>query len=523
MGGGAVRRDLGGMEPRTIVWTVVLALAGLATLVFLLAGRSRRRITRGRISRMLRLGRLSAYLWTSWLGAKIRRRFSSAERRVRYDEARRKADAEAVVRTMGQMKGAVMKLGQILSFTSDAIPVEYRDALKSLQAEAPPMDFALIRDVAERELGQPLERVFARFDEQPLAAASIGQVHRARLRSGEDVAVKIQYPGVAEAIESDMANSALLYRMVSLFYPALDPGPVIDEMTARLVEELDYRNEARNQRAFHDLYRDHPFVRVPQVYEAYSTDRVLTTELVEGRHFDEVAHADHATRARFAEILYRFVFGSIFRYGVFNGDPHPGNYLYDDQGRVVFLDFGCVKYFPEQMLDDWVELVVAYLDGDRARFREQAVALGFITADSEVTAEQLFGYFGYFYEPFTDDRPYTFTDQYNNASLGMVFKPGGEFAGLHKRLNMPPDFVLANRIQWGVVSILTLLAATGNWHRIHRELVLGDPPSTELGRQDSAWTLVRGLERRRLLLRQEGPVERSPATTSLAVAAGAAS
>jgi predicted unusual protein kinase regulating ubiquinone biosynthesis (AarF/ABC1/UbiB family) len=467
-----------------VVAAVVVAVALAA---FLLLGRSGGGIAQGRFGRMARLGRLSARLSASWAGATVRRLFAGKARRARLDEERRRAAALTVTRTMGEMKGAVMKLGQMMSFVSDSVPAEYRAALQSLQASAPPMDFALIRDVAERELGKPLERAFARFDEKPLAAASIGQVHRAQLPTGEEVVVKIQYPGVDEAIRADLQNVSFLYRAMAMFYPALEPGPVVDELRERLTEELDYTNEACNQMAFHALYDGHPYIRVPRVFPSHSTARVLTSEYVVGRRFDEILEADEATRNRFGEILYRFVFGSIIRHAAFNADPHPGNCLYDAEGRVVVLDFGCVKYFPRPMFENWIELVKAHMEGDHARFRARAVDAGFLKDDSPIAADLLFDYFGYFYESFRSDRVFTYTREYNAESLAMVFAPKGRFEGLTRRINMPRDFTLVNRLTWGVVSILAQLGATANWHRIHREMTHGDAPSTELGQIDASF------------------------------------
>ena len=479
-----------------VVLYILLALTGLMLVAFLVAGRGSA-IARGRFGRIAKIGRLSARLWTSSIGAWFRRRFTSKARRAAYDESRRKADAEAVTRTMGEMKGAFMKLGQMMSFVSDDVPPEYRAALQSLQAKAPPMDFALIRDVAERSLGKPLERAFSRFDEEPLAAASIGQVHRARLSTGEEVVVKIQYPGVGDAIRADLKNVGFLYRIVGMFYPALDTAAVVEELRTRLVEELDYEREAENQMAFYDLYRDHPFIRVPRVFTSHSSGLVLTTEYVEGRRFDDILKLPEAERSRYGEILYRFVFGSIIKLGVFNGDPHPGNYLFDSDGKVVFLDYGCIKYFPEPMMRTWANLVRAHLDGDRERFLELCKELGFFGPKVELRADPVFEYFGYFYEPFRIDRDFTFTRAYNAKSMEMMFKPKGDIAPLHKQMNMPHDFVLVNRIQWGVYSILAQLDATGNWHHIHREYLNNAEPKTELGRLDrdyrAKWCAARAL------------------------------
>jgi predicted unusual protein kinase regulating ubiquinone biosynthesis (AarF/ABC1/UbiB family) len=486
------------MSSSLLLLALVGVLAAAAAVFLVVAGRaSSGAIPSGRLGRLARVGRLSARLATSSFGARARRLVARRDRRERDAEARRRRDAAAVARAMGEMKGAFMKLGQMLSFVSDSVPPEYRAALESLQAEAPPLGFGAVRDVVERELGGPLERSFARFEREPIASASIGQVHRARLPDGGEVAVKVQYPGVAGAIAADLANVGLLYRMVALLYPSLEPGPVVAELQARIGEELDYRREAVNQASFAELYRDHPFIRVPGVVASHSSAQVLTSELMRGRRLADLAGADPELRDRVAEAIYRFVFGSIIRFAVFNGDPHPGNYLVGDRGDVVFLDFGCVKRFPDRMIATWAQLVRAHLEGRQADFCELAARLGFTPPGSTIDRGLLYDYFAYFYEPFHDDRVFTFTPEYNSRSLAMVFRPEGKFAGLSRQLNMPPDFVFVNRIQWGVYSILARLGARGNWHRIHREFLYGDAPSTELGRIDrdhrAAWCAARGL------------------------------
>jgi predicted unusual protein kinase regulating ubiquinone biosynthesis (AarF/ABC1/UbiB family) len=477
-------------EGRMILLTLAI-LGGLALVAvaatLVLGAPSTSAVAGGRGARLFRIGRLSARMSASWLGARARRLFAGRERRARIDEAQRKANAQRVAETMGQMKGAFMKLGQMMSFVADQVPAEYRAALESLQAAAPPMDFAVIRDVAERELGRPLERAFARFDATPLASASIGQVHRAQLPSGDEVAVKIQYPGVADAIRADLSNAAVLYRMAMMFYPSVEVRPIVDELRSHIMEELDYAHEAQSQRAFADLYGGHPFIRVPRVIDSHSTARVLTSEFVAGRRFADVLGDGEPARSRWGEILFRFVVGSIMQFGVFNGDPHPGNYLFDADGRMVFLDFGCVKYFPEEMMGRWRALLNAHLGGEREAFRAKLVELGFIKAEAPADAAMLYDYFGYFYEPFRLDRVYTFTREYNARSFEHVFKPQGAFAPIARLVNMPRDFVFVNRIQWGIHSIQAQLGASGNWHRIQREFISGAPPSTELGRIDAEW------------------------------------
>lgn len=489
-------RSLWAEHPELVIAGVALALLCAVAALALRARRAARAATglpAGRGRRLARIARLWTALSASFLGARLRRLFASSERRERLDAARRAADAERVAREMGQMKGAFMKLGQMISFVTDDVPAEYRRALASLQAHAPAMSFAVLRDVAERELGAPLERAYASFETRPLAAASIGQVHRARLPSGEPVVVKIQYPGVGDAIRADLDNVALLYQLTRMFFPAADPREVIDELRERLLEELDYVREAEHQRAFHALFAGHPFIQVPRVIESHSTPHVITMELVEGRRFEEVLESAGAEeRSRLGEILYRFVLGNILRHRLFNGDPHPGNYLFDGGRRVAFLDFGCVKRFPEPMFLTWRELVRAHLAGDRARFRALAVELGFFRADDRtLDADRVYDYFAYFYEPFHDDREFAFTREYNQRSFRQIFSPDGKFAGMQRHLNMPRDFVFVNRIHWGVYSILARLGARANFHRIHREYLDDAEPSTELGRLEAEFRAAR--------------------------------
>jgi len=471
-----------------VFWLVTIALALFAIGMWL----GRGHLPSGRLGRLARIGRMSAALSASWLGAQLRRVFASRAGRKRIDDAQRAAAAKRVAETMGSMKGAFMKLGQMMSFISDAIPEELRAQLKQLQSDAPPMEFPLVRDTVERELGGTLERLFARFDETPLAAASIGQVHRATLPTGEEVVVKVQYPGVADAIRADLANAALLQQMLRALYPAHDPKPVIEELRSRIFEEFDYTNELKNVDEFCALYAGHPFIVIPRGFPSHSTAKVLTLEYIAGRRFDEVLGDPPEQRSRYAEIIYRFVFGTILRHRLFNGDPHPGNYLFQDD-RVVFLDFGCVKRFPDDMARTWAGLVTSHFSGDRAAFREGLVALQFLKAESSLDADRLYGYFQLFYEPFRFDREFAFSREYIVSTFRQVFAPDGEFAGMSKQLNMPGHFVFVNRIQWGVFSILGQLAARANYHRIHREYLFGEPPATPLGELDHVYQLERGV------------------------------
>ena len=221
----------------------------------------------------------------------------------------------------------------------------------------------LASEVIEAELGAPPETLFAEFARRPLAAASIGQVHSARLHDGRKVAVKVQYPGAGAAIAADLKNTELIAVFIQLlrsFVPGLtrsDPRAFAAEITARISEELDYRVEASNQLLFAAAYRGHPFFHVPEVVEDLSTRRVLTQELSEGMSWPEALLCDQALRDQWSESIFRFVFGSIRRLKAFNADPHPGNYHFHEDGSVTFLDFGCVKHLSDTQAAGITEII----------------------------------------------------------------------------------------------------------------------------------------------------------------------
>ena len=200
------------------------------------------------------------------------------------------------------------------------------------------MSHELVVEAVTRELGEAPDTLFEEFDIEPIAAASIGQVHRAITKDGQAVAVKVQYPGVDEAIANDLSNADPLLRIMRRAFPSLDPEPLVQELTERLVEEVDYELEARNQTLFAEYYEGHPYIHVPSVLPELSTKRVLTTELASGHRFDEVLEWSQEERNLAAETLYRFTFGSMYRLHAFNGDPHPGNYIFRPGGEVTFLE-----------------------------------------------------------------------------------------------------------------------------------------------------------------------------------------
>jgi len=483
---------------RKTVAATVIAAFGAAAATYLAvkkAGENRRRAatplaSTSRMARTADVARIGTKAGGSYAMHRARRAFASAERRDELDTAHQLRTAEQVAEALGHMKGALMKVGQMASYLDQGLPEPIRAQLAQLQADAPPMSSELAAEVVQRELGAAPTEVFATWDPVPFAAASIGQVHRAITTDGRAVAVKVQYPGVDEAIEADLANAGLLVQIIGMVFPGVEPEPIVDELKARLREELDYILEARNQRVFAGYYDDHPFISVPSVVTELSSRRVLTTELAEGARFDELLTWDQHEKDLAAETIYRFVFGSLYRLGAFNGDPHPGNYLFNPNGRVTFLDFGLVKHFTSDEVRQLADMSEAFaLERDMARFRNVITATGFLKNDERFTDEQIEDYFLHFWEFVMRDEPMTTTPEWSSESVRRFFDATGPHGDIMRAANVPASFVILQRINLGLGAVLGELRATRNWRRIAMELwpFTQSPPSTPLGEEEAAW------------------------------------
>src|SRR5215208_5010762 len=343
-------------------------------------------IPKGRIRRTAKVGGLVGGQAARSYATKAANLTRDEEGRRRAAEKRQIAAAEQIVEVLGQMKGAAMKIGQVASFIDLAgMPPEVSDRFQQKLAElrdsAPKVSFKDMRKVVEQDLGERLGDAFADFEEEPLAAASIGQVYRAELHDGRRVAVKVQYPGVASAVRADLRNLGLLLRAAKRMAPGLDAKTVGAEIRERISEELDYEHEAQAQRAIARAWRGHPFVVVPDVVTSMSRERVLVTEWVDGTGFEQVSKMAQSERDRFGEIVFRFFFGSFYRNGHFSGDPHPGNYLLLEDGRVAFLDFGLTKKVPMGHVEAELGVIRAGLEGDAEALYERLADLGFYERD----------------------------------------------------------------------------------------------------------------------------------------------
>jgi predicted unusual protein kinase regulating ubiquinone biosynthesis (AarF/ABC1/UbiB family) len=413
--------------------------------------------------------------------------FASVERRaeMRHDLALRSADE--VAEELGSMKGVLMKLGQMASYIYEDLPETFRLSMTRLQHLAPPMTAGLATSVVTEELGAAPERVFAQWDPAPFAAASIGQVHRAITRDGRAVAVKVQYPGIARSITSDLRNVGLLRRIVGAAFPGLDTRSLVDELAERLQEEVDYLREAESQDMFARYYEGHPVINVPHVVKELSTARVLTSELVAGEGFDRAVRWSQRERDLAAETIYRFVFRSLYRLHAFNGDPHPGNYVFHGHGRVSFLDFGLTKHFTDYDLDPLVDAVrFIVIEKNYEAFRAAMERAGFLRAGAPVSTDIVVDRFGQFYGTVLEDAPMTITPAYASAIVRRFFDARGPLAPYS---DVPRAYVVMQRINLGLYAVLGSLNATANWRRIAEEIwpFRHGPPSTPMGEAEARW------------------------------------
>jgi predicted unusual protein kinase regulating ubiquinone biosynthesis (AarF/ABC1/UbiB family) len=395
--------------------------------------------------------------------------------------------AEDVATTLGAMKGVLMKIGQMASYVDEGLAPDVRRTLGRLQDSVPPMSAELAAGVIAEEFGRPPEQVFDRWDPEPIAAASIGQVHRAITHDGRAVAVKVQYPGIAETIAADLRNVSLLRRMLRITAPGQDVDALLNELRERVVEELDYRREAENQRRFAEYYDGHPTIGVPRIVPELSTRRVVTSDLATGARFAELATWSQHERDLAAETIYRYVFRSLYDMRAFNGDPHPGNYLFHGDGKVTFLDYGLVKYFNRDELKPLMDMA-RYLcvEDDAEAFRQSLVDAEFLQPDAPVSTDLVVDHLAVFYDTIRKPGLLTITGDYASHVVRRFFDVRSPLAPY---IQVPRSYVILQRINLGVFALLGELTATRDWRGIAEEIwpFVQAPPSTPMGEAEAAW------------------------------------
>jgi predicted unusual protein kinase regulating ubiquinone biosynthesis (AarF/ABC1/UbiB family) len=416
--------------------------------------------------RLLRLAGMTARVATGYTASRVKAVFQSKEAAERDRIRTHEQAGELIAQTLGELKGAVMKVGQMASIAGDLLPKELSEALGALQREAPPMDFAVIAEQIERELGASPPSLFQQFETKPFASASIGQVHRARTDDGRDVVVKVQYPGVDAAVDSDLAHLKLALRasgLVKVKRKVLDA--VFGELRARLHEELDYCNEADNVRLFGDYYRGHPKVVVPQVVGERSSQRVLTLTYEPGRHITELDEFPQALRNAIGEALFRVLADQIFNLKILHADPNPGNFAFREDGSVVLYDFGCVKRLDPTIIAAYRDTIRAGFAEDYAGVEDGLVRLGARNLEGpQVPLDYYKPWRDIFMRPLLGEEPYDFgSSQLQHEAIKLV--PG--FLTKYLGSFQPPvELVFLDRVVLGHYGNLRKLGARGQFRRL---------------------------------------------------------
>src|SRR3954462_11919633 len=453
---------------------------------------AKEKIPTSRVSRTAKVSSLAAGQAARHLGTRATNLARSEDGKSAALERRHLEAAAQIMTALGTMKGAAMKRGQVMSFLDvGLVPEEHREEfprkLGELRDAAPKVRFGDMRKVMESELGDSSEEVFGASETEPIAAASIGQVYRARLHDGRDVAVKVQYPGVAQAVRADMQNLGIILRLMKRIAPGLDVKSTADEIRTRIGDELDYELEAQNQPTLARIFRGHPFIRVPEVVSSLSREKVLVTEYVTGLGFDAIKELDQETRDRVGEIIFRFFFGCMYRHRQFSGDPPPGNFLLQPDGSVAFLDFGLFKVMPAELIEIELACQRAGHEGDGERLHEIFSKTGFLREPDRFRPDKLLAQFldatwWYVLDEEVDLRPEVATEVMIEMS-----DPRSSHFGQMRHETLPADHLFGRRVELLTLAVLSQLEAGANWHRIAREWMYGDAPVTELGREEAAF------------------------------------
>ncbi len=451
-----------------------------------------RRPPTSRIGRSARLGALVA-------GQSARAAGGRLTDRTRDDDGRRVAQskryakiAEEVVDQLGRMKGAAMKFGQVLS-TVDLPNLEPEDRerlktkLAALRDDAPRVSFKDVEKVMRQDWGQNPATVLADLDQEAVAAASIGQVYRGVTRDGRDVAVKVQYPGIAEAVDADLRAARALVPLIRRLAPGLDGKALVNELRERISEELDYELEATNGRRVARYWRDHPHVLVPGVDTELSTRRVLVTDWVDGDGFAAMKALPDADRDRLGETILRFFFATASELDLALGDPHPGNLLRNRaDGRLVAIDFGLVRALDKGYVEREAAIYRALTAEDAHGLATHFRDLGYLRG--EVDEDLLLAYMLITGEWMWElEQPFRLTGDYAVDLAERVMRLGPEWLSMVRSFDVPPEALLLRRMENMSFSALCDLRAAADWHALGDELRAGLPPRTELGIEHAAW------------------------------------
>jgi predicted unusual protein kinase regulating ubiquinone biosynthesis (AarF/ABC1/UbiB family) len=371
---------------------------------------------------------------------------------------------------------------------------EFQRELAKLRDAAPTVSFKQMKRVIEDDLEESLSEVFATFDEEPIAAASIGQVYKATLREdGREVAVKVQYPGVAGAVRADLQNLGMIMRLLKRMTPGMDVDAITQEIKERIVEELDYELEAQNQRSLARIFAGHPFIVVPDVVSSLSREHVLVSDFVKGIGFEELKTRPQPERDRVGEIVFRFFLGCLYRHRQFSGDPHPGNFLVMDDRRVAFLDFGLFKRMEAEPVELELACQRAVVEGDAAGLHAILAESGFLPEPERVNPDTLLAFIRDAIWWYTNDETVTLAPEIATQVMIESSDPRSSHFRQMRHQDMRPEHLFGRRMEVLTLAVLSQLRASANWHRIAREWMYGDEPVTELGREEAEFYGLSGV------------------------------
>jgi predicted unusual protein kinase regulating ubiquinone biosynthesis (AarF/ABC1/UbiB family) len=433
-----------------------------------------------RRQRFMKLAGMTASVAGNYAKGQIKGVFQDTETRA---QERARTDArsgELIAKTLGELKGAAMKVGQLASVARDILPPDLMSSLSSLQRDAPPMAYDVIQEQIERELGRPPELLFQRFDTEPFAAASIGQVHRATTDDGRDVVVKVQYPGVDSSVDSDISHLKLALRasgMISTRRSAFDA--FFTELRDRMREETDYTHEAQNVRWFRALHADDPHIIIPKVVGERSSGRILTLTYEGGDEIKDIddARYDQATRDLIGQRLAHMMFRQIFEFHAVHADPNPANFAFRPNGDIVMYDFGCVKRFPQQVAADYRDMMRGFWLRDDAAVQRGLERIGLqrpgvkISDQSDLYSEVRSSFGAYLFEDVVFDFHTSTSHQIFVRVLAKGLRRSKEF-------QPAPSILFTDRAQAGHYTNMMSIRSRFNMHRIYRDYLnlpqLGD-------------------------------------------------
>ena len=428
---------------------------------------SGRHVQSGRFGRALKRGGLATRVATSAFANAVGKRFSGQSTEASIDAGAQAMmqNAERIVQVMGEMKGAVMKVGQLISADPDLVVPEFADSLSKLQRSAPPMAFEVVRAQIERQLGAPIGELYGTFEPEPIGAASIGQVHRATLHDGRVVAVKVQYPGIADTLESDLKNLGMVLNMGRVVLARDRLEGFLEEAKTAILDEADYELEARTLQRFRKLFVHRPAIRIPEPMPGLSAREVLTMEYIEGEKLDDALMRieDPATRDR---IVTDFVEAFVYMFHdlhVLHADPHPGNFMLDGDGRIVLLDFGCTKAFEPALCDGILDLLMAFWNDDMVEMEAIFRRMGFGEPGVKYPDHDVLrAYHRIVLEPLSRDEPFDFAGWSVHARIRAFMRDHLEML----RLPPPPALLLYLRVLAGIKGQMTRMRANVNIRQI---------------------------------------------------------